>query len=540
LFSVGAEEFALVSRTGGITLYMNNLTVAYDTGNNNVTNLPTNTWTHVVATWDTTADEYRIYFDGELIVSEATTTTDWADGGADLHLGGYDPLINYLGADCTMSQVVFWKTNISAAEAAQMASIKNSDAKRPALGTGKLFGVALGTSPIPTTGDQHYYYAHKGTHNWYYNDSTTSVAAMDRTTFPVDYALNGTSKGGFGFNAKTTNLCLQSEDLSTTWTTTGTASVTTNAGNAPDGNATADQVDGSAGSDSVQQDIGVAAASDQFVFSIYMNRSAGAGTPAIRLKDSINSEGTSFTITPSVSNGTWDRYDVHHSFTAGATGNVYAEIIVNDSSGSTYLFWGAQVEEVGEPSTTQPYQKRGTRYIKTAAATASSTISSLVYRAVDSINYEKGTAIFWAYKGVDNSTDFIIPNGPTLLGAPGQQYNFYLHELNGSLDFEYNSINSGAANTNSRNTWYHYAFTWDASSSPTVLKVYVNGALIYTDNGSTVDALTHRKFIIGVDYLHSSVDWWPGAIDTIDIYGSVKTLTEIDTDFDNTKASYGY
>lgn len=75
----------------------------------------------------------------------------------------------------------------------------------------------------------------------YVLNSSGDIASVAIDTPAIEYNTDGTFKGLL-VEPASTNLCLQSEDINTTWLPNANTTVTTNATTAPDGNATADKL----------------------------------------------------------------------------------------------------------------------------------------------------------------------------------------------------------------------------------------------------------------------------------------------------------
>jgi hypothetical protein len=186
------------------------------------------------------------------------------------------------------------------------------------------------------------------------------------------------------------------------------------------------------------------------------------------------------------------------------------------------------------------YQKVGSPYIKTTSAAQTSGHNQIVYRASDAFNEQQGTAIAWAFLSHAMDTEAIAANGPTIIGAPGQQSNFYWHYGNTTANIlGYGGDGSAASGPQAipKNQWTHLAISWDAVNN--VFRVYQDGVLLDTGTDAPTHVLTARKITVGGDYVYAEMDYWQGAIKALDIYANVMSDAAVLADYNATKASYG-
>jgi hypothetical protein len=152
------------------------------------------------------------------------------------------------------------------------------------------------------------------------------------------------------------NLLLQSQDYTATWTVTNLTPVTGKS--APNGTSTATEFTASAANAVLTQAITAVAGS--YTFSVFLRRVTGTGDIQIAADNG--------TWTTKVITGTWARYDVTQTLTAGSK-TAGIRVVTNTDA---IEVWGAQLEFRSSltgytPTTTQPIT-RYQRLVKTAAA----------------------------------------------------------------------------------------------------------------------------------------------------------------------------
>jgi len=178
-------------------------------------------------------------------------------------------------------------------------------------------------------------------------DATTGSNLVDFTR-----ASSGTYVGSDGLiKTAVTNLVLQSEDFSTTWSKGANATITPNYGTAPNGTATADRLELPTGVSTFVSQIVATVSGTAYIFSVYARATSGNSDFRILL----GTASQSFVLTEA-----WQRISVSFTATSGST----TAILDNGVTASDVLVWGAQLEQsstVGE-------------YVKTTSTIQCSTV----------------------------------------------------------------------------------------------------------------------------------------------------------------------
>lgn len=546
-WSVAAEKFALSSRSSeGPLLWINDAgAVPPTSGTLNFTNsLPSDQWTHLAVTWDTDAEEYKTYQDGVLTVSSTTARTPPVVGANNMNIGGYGTPTAAYGADAVFSEFIFWDNPLTADEVASLYSRKQAIAKRAAPGTGTLMEVDFRTSPVPTTGDTRFEYNRRGNGTPYYYDSETSTVVSAMDAYPLQaYPLNpptAVAAGGMAFFPRTTNHILQSEAIETTWVPVG-APTLTEAGGTFLGSINYGTIDGDA-TEGIEQTTAFNAASSELNFSVYASVASGTldftlelegasgGTPETKTSDT-------FTATTTPQRFTFGAT----AFTGAATGLAKAAILL---SATGVLRVGGFMLEKRRVTGEEIHIYAPNNYIKTTTATVSTLTSNIIYRALDSINYTKGSFMAWGFLYASNPSEWISPEGPSFFGAPGgQATNAYFHILRGQMDNIYSGRQYRMATDSfsvNRNEWHMYGYTWDASSGTDVtLKMYFDGQPVAASTtGTFVSTLKKRRFIFAGDENHVSLDSWCGSVGQFRIAGHAYSDAEMEDWYTETLSNW--
>jgi len=289
-----------------------------------------------------------------------------------------------------------------------------------------------------------------------------SQVAVDTPAF--EYNSNGTYKGLLVENASE-NLCLQSEDITTTWTAAN-ATITANDTTAPDGNTTADKLnDDSGGGTSVvliEQAITVVAGT-KYTASVFLKADQLAFA-ALRVHDYDGATGGSqfFELSGAGSLGTasnlddsrievypngWYRCSITWTQGAADTSFVFriyladsiSSNVVNLDGTSSIYVWGAQVEESYPssyiPTTTTSVTRSIDIIEKTSASTYIGQTAGTIYAEVDVLNF---TGISQYILRAQESTT-PIENGIFLGISPGGTFMFRLDADDGATDIDFSS-----------------------------------------------------------------------------------------------------
>lgn len=553
ILSIDEDKFSIYLANKGPEVRINSATVLTGPVDKNET-FPTDEWFHFCFTHDATADQIKMYMNGQLAYQASPAIADIVVGAHAMNIGNYEPVWDNLGLDGQISQFAVWKTVLTAEEVAAVYNSRKASYLRSDPGSGLLFAVDLGTSLVPTTGDTHYHYNFIGNGRPFVPTTTVNWTQTSQTLPAFGMALGGASKTGLAVWGDTTNLILRSEAIAAAaWTDINTPTTTDSVGTFFS-TITYGTIDGTAGEGRQQS-----SATDAYDGTNGRKATAslwaqvGSGTLAFDIV--IDSDaGTAAAVTcGKTATTTITRFDCHNNtFTSASTGKLRMKIVLQGTG--VLRVGGMMLNEVDSDLTnenaTTPHFTVAPYYISTAAATQRVKHNTLKYRAKDSINYNKGTAIVWgAMYVVPDET--LVNAGPTLLGGSGQNRDWYFRVSTQAgapqwaLTLDYNGDITRTFGLNpTRNTWYHYSVTWDNTLGTPEVKTYLDGSI---DTNDTIAALSSdlrsRHLWVGNDGTPSMIfmnqDHWPGVIDSIKIYGDVKDAAFLLSDFNSTKATYG-
>jgi len=331
----------------------------------------------------------------------------------------------------------------------------------------------------------------------YVVDENGDLSQVAANTPAFEYNADGTYKGMLVEDQRE-NICLQSEDFSTTWDAFSNASITTNQGAAPDGNTTADELTRTAVSSpntrARQQNITVSNATIYTASVFLKNVDCNGGTTiAFRVTGGTlfraiidwstntiaNDAGTTTQKLIAYPNN-WYRASVTFT-TDGTDGNFEIDLDRNnDSELTSILLWGAQLE-VGEnassyiPTTTTSVTRNADDISKTSASTYVGQTAGTVY--------------------IEARIDNIITNASIISVSDGTNDNIVRIRFNSSADMRM-YVNAGTTSIiNNVETivsgTYKFAVVYSGSDT----RVYRNG--VQLDSSTT--SLTFTSSVDEID-----------------------------------------
>jgi len=231
-----------------------------------------------------------------------------------------------------------------------------------------------------------------------------------------------------------TNVCLQSEDISTTWATVQTPVITTNTDVAPDGNTTADTIEdnNASGLEAVRQFFTIPDDSSTWCGSIYVLKDSDTarfpqfrmqltgGSPLPEIRGRINTQTGATHISLQIGTGSITVFDAGLFWRVAVTvdnnslGNVSLQFHIYPAVAATLtgaddnavtgsmVVWGAQVENAAFP----------TSYIPTTAAEVTRSSDNCITDDVSWFNEVEGTFLCEALELVgDVSNTFVFGIG---------------------------------------------------------------------------------------------------------------------------------
>jgi len=192
--------------------------------------------------------------------------------------------------------------------------------------------------------------------SYYKSDGTIGYASTDVPRFDHD-PTTGESLGLL-IEESRTNLFLNSEDFTTTWTTNisvGSANVVSNTDVSPDGTTTADTLNfvGAANA-RLQQPVALTSGTT-YTASVWVKFLSGANAFTIWVPNGADPPNQSDTF---IATSSWQRFAF--TFTASTTGSVFIRIVQGSGGDQSFAVWGAQLEAGAFP----------TSYIPTSGSTS--------------------------------------------------------------------------------------------------------------------------------------------------------------------------
>ena len=338
----------------------------------------------------------------------------------------------------------------------------------------------------------------------YVLNSSGDIASVAIDTPAIEYNTDGTYKGLL-VEPASTNICKQSEDINTTWTS-GNASITTNDTTAPDGNTTADKLGDNSGGGTgyvyVQQLISGLTAGAKYTASVFLKADglsfaffqaegydggttgqnyfglSGAGS----VGTASNLDDSSITAYP---NGwyrcsiTWTQGAADTSFTLGIyVADSISNVTVDLDGTSSIFVWGAQIEA----------SPIATSYIPTTTASVTRNKDDIsLTGASDLIGQSEGTIYVEVYWRLATGT------GQVLLDANDGAINNRLAIFNRNSPVELRMLanangvelfNKGVSST-AYSGIQKIAFAYADSD----FELYRNGSSISTDTTGSLAAL---------------------------------------------------
>ncbi|MEK9722423.1 MAG: LamG-like jellyroll fold domain-containing protein [Rhodospirillaceae bacterium] len=282
-----------------------------------------------------------------------------------------------------------------------------------------------------------------------------------------------------------TNFCLQSEDLTTTWATGGTAAVTANQTTAPDGTLTADELNLAADGDTLTMNTGESAVDAEVVIATGYLRTDEADHSIEMIAHTSSGTGGNETTTCAVTK-TWARFESDPLTYSTPSGNMQFQFKANGAAQAGKVFaWGCQLEKVGSAT------RRASTYIPTTTASVARGADLLYYPAqttVPWINAEEGTwAVGFRFRNYDGAAVLSLGKSTSWdvrIEPSGVLRWTYGTGASNNVDFaQYDLDTNGGF---SEGDWVHAAGTWDKSTNTAIL--YVSGVAVDT-NSTTATGL---------------------------------------------------
>ena len=270
-----------------------------------------------------------------------------------------------------------------------------------------------------------------------------------------------------------TNLITYSEDFTdSSWTKTGSVSVSPNSVVSPDGTLNGSTITGltGSGSNDLRFVTGLNPASTTYTSSVYLK---GSGTIKMKISNNVdNSDNTTITLTSS-----WVRYDLTHTFNA-TTGSL--GLTLDDSGGATattYDIWGAQLEE----------GSYATSYIPTSGSTVTRNQDIFTRDGIGSLINSTEGVLFLEVAALTDDTSF-----RAMSISDGTTSNRITLVYNGGIrafNVVGGSVSSNINYTTTITTTQKIAILWSSTS----FKLWVNGVERGVISGVSIASNTLNK-----------------------------------------------
>ncbi len=308
-----------------------------------------------------------------------------------------------------------------------------------------------------------------------------------------------------------------SEDFSaSSWTKTGSVSVSSNSVISPDGTLNGSTITGltGSGSNDLRFVTGLNPASTTYTSSVYLK---GSGTIKMKISNNVDNSGnTTITLTSS-----WVRYDLTHTFNA-TTGSL--GFTLDDSGGATattYDIWGAQLEE----------GSYATSYIPTSGSTVTRNQDIFTRDGIGSlIGQTEGTFFIELSKPVLNTDNYYLislnnaasnsDDNSVTIGFDNASDDFYIRlRANASSAFTDNNRASLA------NTFYKIAIAYKSGQS----LIYIDGNSITPNSGNLSTAFTFSATLDNLSFDYNGNNGLPfyGNVRQLQVYNTALSPTQL-------------
>jgi hypothetical protein len=339
--------------------------------------------------------------------------------------------------------------------------------------------------------------------------------------------------GGVQIYGASKNWALHSEDVSNAaWVATN-ATKSTSSMTRPDGTtANTDVLTATAANGEVVQDTGDTAASDKWMFSIFVKCPSGTVAGKLRIRGTGGTpeeSTTAFTATT-----TWQRvYSDYKIFTGSATGNASVGVSIDTNTEVLHL-WGLMGEKANDNNYGGLIEFPG-QYIKTEGATAVTASDSLSYDS-SVMNPEKGTVMMF----VNNYGAFTANNGGFMVyfSMNSGVLAGYLF-ITDTLRFLYNNNVQVKTTTFGVNEWNHVAFTWEQRAGGFLWRDWIWNGVSQTIVFHSVVEPAAADLYIGNFTGAPRTGSARGVISRLKVYNEALSESEIDDVYQAEKADYG-